>query len=64
MVSPESRNEDDKLAEEAFGQAVEAGQRAFALDPERSMETRRNLDKLTAELARIKVDRKVAGSTR
>ena len=44
---------DDKLVEEALVQAIEAGQRALALDPDR-IETRRHLDKLTEQLASAK----------
>ena len=53
---------DDKLVEEALVQAVDAAQRALALDPD-NIETRRHLDKLTEQLARIKADRKAAGSS-
>ena len=53
---------DDTLVEEALGQAVEAAQRAFALDPDR-LETRDYLQKLTEQLASIKADRSTAGSS-
>ena len=53
---------DDQLIEEALVQAVEAAQRALALDPDQ-IETRRHLDKLTEQLASIKADRKAAGSS-
>ncbi len=51
------RSDDDQLVEEALVQAVEAAQRALALDPDR-IETRRHLDKLTQQLASVKADRK------
>ena len=52
---------DDNLVEEALVQAVEAAQRALALDPD-PIETRRHLEKLTAQLASIKADRKGGGA--
>jgi len=49
------------LVEEALVQAVEAAQRALALDPDRN-ETRRHLEKLSEQLASIKADRLATGS--
>ena len=51
---------DDKLIEEALVQAVEAAQRALALDPDR-LETRNHLEKLTEQLASIKAERNAKG---
>ena len=50
------------LVEEALVQAIEAAQRALALDPDQ-LETRRHLDKLTEQLASIKADRKAVVSS-
>ncbi len=51
------RSHDDQLVEEALAQAVEHAQRAVALDSD-NIETRRDLDKLTEQLASIKSERK------
>ena len=51
-----SETDDDKLVEEALVHAVEAARRALVLDPDR-LETRRHLEKLTEQLARVKADR-------
>jgi tRNA A-37 threonylcarbamoyl transferase component Bud32/tetratricopeptide (TPR) repeat protein len=50
------RTRDDTLVEEAIVKAIEAAQRAVALDPGR-VEIRHNLKKLTDQLASIKADR-------
>ena len=55
-------SDDDKLVEEAIAQAIEAGQRALALNP-RLAETRRHLDKLTDQLTNVKADRNAAVSS-
>ena len=52
---------DDHLVEEALVQAIEAAQRALALDPDR-LETRHHLEKLTEQLASIKAERNAKGS--
>jgi tetratricopeptide (TPR) repeat protein/tRNA A-37 threonylcarbamoyl transferase component Bud32 len=52
---------DDNLMMEALVQAVEAAQRSLALDPDR-IDTRHHLEKLTAQLASIKADRKAASA--
>ena len=52
---------DDKLINEALVQAVEAAQHALDLDPD-PIETRRQLEKLTVQLASIKADRKAASA--
>jgi eukaryotic-like serine/threonine-protein kinase len=52
---------DIRLIEEALVQAVEAARRSLALDPDR-VERRRQLDKLTDQLASIKADRNAAAS--
>jgi len=56
------KTDDDELVEQANVQAIETAQRALSLDPDR-IETRRHLDILTERLAKIKADRKVAGSS-
>jgi eukaryotic-like serine/threonine-protein kinase len=56
------RSGDDQLVEESILKAIEAAQRALALDADR-LETRHHLDKLTEHLASIKADRNAAGSS-
>ena len=56
------QTDDDKLVEEALVQAIEAAQRALALDPDR-IETRRHLEKLTEQLASIRAERNATGSS-
>jgi eukaryotic-like serine/threonine-protein kinase len=56
------RSDDDKLVEEALVHAVEAAKRALALNP-LLIETRKNLEKFTAQLASIRADRNAIGST-
>ncbi len=57
------QNNDDKLVDESLVQAIEAAQRAVALEPTRN-ETRRQLEKLTEQLASIRADRSARGLPR
>jgi len=56
------QSDDYQLVEEALSPAIEAAQRALALDPDR-LETQRHLDKLTAQLASVKAKRNAARSS-
>jgi hypothetical protein len=53
------RTSDDRGIEEATVSAIDAAQRALALDPDRS-EIRRHLEGLTEQLAAIRARRKAA----
>jgi tetratricopeptide (TPR) repeat protein len=54
--------DDDSLMEAALALAIEAAQRALALDPDR-LETRSHFEKLTGQLASIQAERKAAGAS-